>query len=260
MSTLHLLTWNIWGKNADWKSRETALLAAITDVRPDIIAIQEAWSEPGGVTQTLRIADAQGLGHRIQEDQPAPIRHHGLGLISRWPITTHQVLTLPAGGQPDEHRIALRTTIASPSGDLPLITTHLNRRLDHTAVRQAQVRHLAETTAEADNHDGWPTVLCGDFNAIPDSDEIRMLTGLTTPPVTGVVFQDAWTTAGDGSPGHTWSHDNPHAARERLGSARIDYLFVRWHPDRRGTIRHATTIPGRHGDTWASDHFGLSIT
>lgn len=260
MSTLHLLTWNVWGKNADWQARETALLAAITEAKPDIIAIQEAWSEPCGMTQTARIADALGFSHHIQADSPAPICLRSLGVISRWPITTHQVLTLPAGGQPDEHRIALRTAIATPSGDLPLITTHLNWRLDHTAVRQAQVRHLAEVTAEVDNHDGWPTVLCGDFNAVPDSDEIRMLTGLTTLPVPGVVFQDAWTTAGDGSPGHTWNHDNPHAAAEHLGSARIDYLLVRWHPDRRGIILQAAMIHGRHGDVWASDHFGLSVT
>ena len=38
-----------------------------------------------------------------------------------------------------------------------------------------------------------PQLLCGDFNAMPDSDEIRMITGLTATPVPGIVFQDAWT-------------------------------------------------------------------
>lgn len=259
MSTLRLLTWNIWGNNTDWQTRELALLAAITEASPDIIAVQEARSESHGVTQTGRLADALGLSHHVQADPPAPIRHRSLGVISRWPITAHDTLTLPAGGQPDEHRIALRTTIATPAGNLPLITTHLNWRLDHSAVRQAQVRHLAQATAQLDQ-DGLPTVLCGDFNAVPESDEIRMLTGLTTLPVPGVVFHDAWATAGDGSPGHTWNHDNPHAARGRLGPARIDYLFIRWHPDRPGPIQHATVIHGHHGNIWASDHAGLAAT
>ncbi len=146
-----------------------------------------------------------------------------------------RALTLPGGGQPDEHRIALRTTIATPAGNLPLITTHLNWRLDHSAVRQAQIRLIAETIAELDQ-DGLPAVLCGDFNAVPESDEIRMLTGLT------------------------WNHDSPHAARERLGPARIDYLFIRWHPDRPGPIQHTTVIHGHHGNVWASDHAGLAAT
>lgn len=259
MSTLRLLTWNIWGKNTDWQARETALLAAITDASPDIIAIQEARSEPDGVTQTARLADTLGLSHHIQADPPASIRHRGLGVISRWPITSHDILTLPPAGQPDEHRIALRATITTPTGNLPLITTHLNSRLDHGAVRQAQVRHLAEAIAELD-HENWPTVLCGDFNAVPESDEIRMLTGLTTLPVPGVVFHDAWATAGDGSPGHTWNHHNPHAARERLGPARVDYIFVQWHPNRPGPIQQATIIHGHHGNVWASDHAALLAT
>ncbi len=91
MSTLRLLTWNIWGNNADWQTREPALLTAITEARPDIIAVQEARREPDGVTQTARLADALGLSHHVQADPPAPIRHRSLGVISRWapsPLTT----------------------------------------------------------------------------------------------------------------------------------------------------------------------------
>ena len=33
-------------------------------------------------------------------------------------------------------------------------------------------------------------MLCGDFNAVPDAEEIRMLTGLTTVPVAKLVFID----------------------------------------------------------------------
>lgn len=258
MSTLRLLTWNIWGGNPDWLHREKTLLTAITEANPDVIAIQEARNEPGN-SQAARLADALGLHHHVQADPPAPICHRGLGVISRWPISVHHILALPACAEPDEHRIALRATVTTPAGDLPLITTHLNWRLDHSVVRQAQERHLAETIAELD-HDGLPVVLCGDFNAVPESDEIRMLTGLTTSPVPGIVFHDAWTAAGDDSPGHTWNHDNPHAAHERLGPARIDYLFVRWHPDRPGPILNAKLIHGHHYGVWASDHAGLAVT
>ena len=47
----------------------------------------------------------------------------------------------------------------------------------------------------------FPAVLCGDLNAEPHSDELRMLTGRAVSPVPRVVFRDAWEAAGNGGPG-----------------------------------------------------------
>ena len=55
-------------------------------------------------------------------------------------------------------------------------------------------------------------MVAGDLNAIPDSDEIRSVTGRRPPPVEGLIFSDAWELAGDGSPGHTWSKANEYIA------------------------------------------------
>jgi len=256
MSTVRLLTWNIWGKNTDWQAREGALLAVIADVGADIVAVQEAWTDPSGSTQTARLACALGFAHHLQADPP-PVRDRGLGVLTRWPITDHDTIPLTAGGEPDEHRIALRVTIAAPAGNLPLITTHLNWRLDHTAVRQQQVRQIIGIAARHEDDGALPAVVCGDLNAAPESDEIRMLTGLTTVPLPGIVFQDAWTAGGDGTPGHTWSHANPHAARERYGPARIDYILVRWRPGQPGPVLATTLVSGHHHGIWASDHAGI---
>ena len=43
-----------------------------------------------------------------------------------------------------------------------------------------------------------PPILCGDFNAEPDSDEIRFLCSLTALDGRTTFFQDAWRVAGDG--------------------------------------------------------------
>ena len=37
-----------------------------------------------------------------------------------------------------------------------------------------------------------PVVIGGDFNAVPDSDEIRMATGRVAPPRPGVLLSDSW--------------------------------------------------------------------
>jgi endonuclease/exonuclease/phosphatase family metal-dependent hydrolase len=256
---LHLVTWNIWATNANWPTRRKALVASLTGVNPDIIALQETSHPPGEATQTADLASAVGLNHHVHATPPRPAHHRGLGVISRWPITTHDVIALPAGGHPDEHRIALHATITTPRGPFPLITTHLNWRLDDSAVRQQQVRTIIETVAALD-YQHLPAVVCGDLNASPESDEVRMLTGYTTVPIPGVVFQDAWTVAGDDSPGYTWTRSNPHAARERFGPARLDYILIQWHPDKPGPILNATILDGSHAGTWASDHAGLHAT
>jgi endonuclease/exonuclease/phosphatase family metal-dependent hydrolase len=71
-------------------------------------------------------------------------------------------------------------------------------------VRQAQVRQLAAFIEEVTRrHDLG--VVCGDFNAGPDSDELRMLTGRTDTAAPGLVFYDSWELAGDGTRSPRWA-------------------------------------------------------
>jgi endonuclease/exonuclease/phosphatase family metal-dependent hydrolase len=72
-----------------------------------------------------------------------------------------------------------------------------------------------------------PVVIGGDFNAPPDSDEIRLLTGRRAVPVKNLVLSDCWEQVGDG-PGATWRHDNPYQAATAWPNRRLDYVFVSW--------------------------------
>jgi hypothetical protein len=95
-------------------------------------------------------------------------------------------------------------------GTIQLFAVVLDYPLDGSGIRQAQVKQLASFVSDvAPKRD---LVVCGDFNAGPDSDEIRMLTGRSAPASPGLVFYDSWELAGDGSPGYTWSNSNPLAA------------------------------------------------
>jgi endonuclease/exonuclease/phosphatase family metal-dependent hydrolase len=105
-----------------------------------------------------------------------------------------------------------------------------------------------------------PPILCGDFNAEPDADEIRYLSGFTTLEGRSVYFADCFRVAGDGSNGHTFCRRNPYAASVREPDRRIDYIFVRG-PDKQGrgeplTCRVVFDQPNADG-VFASDHFGV---
>ena len=67
-----------------------------------------------------------------------------------------------------------------------------------------------------------------DLNAVPWSDEVRLLTGASAVPVPGLAFTDCWEHAGDGSPGWTWAATNPYLADSAMPNRRLDYLLVSW--------------------------------
>jgi len=138
--------------------------------------------------------------------------------------------------------------------------THLNYRLHHGREREEQVKEI--DAALATHADSVPQILMGDFNARPESDEIRWLSGLTTLGGRRTLYQDAWARKHPGEPGWTWSAANPGTAILAFlqQDRRLDYIFVT--PERRdgrGRILRCDLAFDRPGDNgvFASDHFGV---
>ena len=184
-------------------------------------------------------------------------RTFGNGLLSRFPILEYQTITLPNPYQ-REQRALLAVLIDAPSGQLPVFVTHLDWQLDGSYARCQQVRFIADQidlwVAAARRRAGadvLPAVLAGDFNAEPNSDEIRFLTGLHALGGAGeglprgVYFNDCYgraaaeerptPLAGSGADdgGATFARRNPFAARAREPDRRIDYIFAAL-PDAKG--------------------------
>jgi endonuclease/exonuclease/phosphatase family metal-dependent hydrolase len=124
------------------------------------------------------------------------------------------------------------------------------------------VRAIADAVARRAPIGGFPPIVVGDFNAEPDSDEIRFMRGLTGLGGPCVYFADAFAVAGDGTPGTTFSKRNPHAAPLREPERRIDYVFVRGPDDaQRGEPLDAKVcFDHAVSGTFPSDHFGVMAT
>jgi endonuclease/exonuclease/phosphatase family metal-dependent hydrolase len=170
------------------------------------------------------------------------------------------VIPLPNGGT-DEERSVVFAALASPYGEIPFFCTHLNWKLHHGHVRQLQVKALTEAVVRLAPEEGFPPIVVGDFNAEPDSDEIRFMRGLTGLGGPCVYFADAFAVSGEGA-GVTFSKRNDFAAPLREPERRIDYVFVRG-PDsaQRGEPRHARVcFDERHEGLFPSDHFGVITT
>jgi endonuclease/exonuclease/phosphatase family metal-dependent hydrolase len=225
------MTWNLWWRFGPWEQRRAAIVASVAAQRPDVLCLQEVWSERG-TSLAAEIADELG-GYAVELSQSSISSDERVGfhnaIVSRWPLLDVHSRALPNGAGEDGHRRALWAAVDSPWGRWPVISTHLAYRFDESALRSAQVEAILALVAERRGSEpavDLPTLLCGDLNAVPDSDEIRMLTG-RRPGAPNLVFSDCWEQVGDG-PGHTWRSDNPYQSTTAWPNRRLDYVMVSW--------------------------------
>lgn len=230
---LRVLSWNIWWRFGPWEARRPAIAATLGSLDADVICLQEVWDD-GDVCFAEELAKGLGFHHVYGSQLDLDGVRFGNAVLSRWPISGSEVLPLPADDDVQESRTCVRADIEGPRGALQVFSTHLNWRFDQSATRQQQVRSICDFVDASKPPAGrdFPPVLCGDFNAVPDSEEIRMLTGRAAVPVAKLVFQDAWEMARgvseSSAAGITWSNDNPYAAADLEPDRRIDYVFVGW--------------------------------
>ncbi len=258
--SISVLTWNLWHRFGPWEQRLPAIVDTIRRLDPDIAALQEVWLADGTSSAQL-IAEAVGLHAAVDNRLVYDGVGFGNAVVSRWPILRTDSAPLPALDAQDEQRLVVLAEVDAPRGPVQVYSTHLNWRHDHSHVRQAQVAELCRMV-EANRPRDYPAVVCGDLNAEPHSDEIRMLTGQAAVPVPGLVFRDAWTAPGCVGTGHTWSYANPYARVEHEQDRRIDYVLSSW---RRNDGRGAPLSCRVAGDepidgVWPSDHFAVLAT
>jgi endonuclease/exonuclease/phosphatase family metal-dependent hydrolase len=256
-TTVRVITWNVWGLYGPWQDREAAITTTLRNARPDIVVLTESWVK-GGDSQCARLAGPLGLPHhavsgvQAQEDEAAL---SGVAVMSRWPIRRESSL---AFGSARVHFAEL----SGPRGLIQVYGLVMDAWwFDESQARQDAVRDLLSYVNQAQDKQA-PLIICGDFNADPDSDEIRMLTGRTTAPAPGLSLYDAWEMAGPPTPGYTWSNNNPWATQLLWPNRRIDYIFSATpRPGGAGHPLHTALLGTRPvNNTYPSDHYALQST
>ncbi|HTE52204.1 MAG TPA: endonuclease/exonuclease/phosphatase family protein [Kofleriaceae bacterium] len=272
-ASLTVCTINFWGIEPPLERRLELARRQLADLAPDLVAMQEVrpLDGRGGRTTADVLAEALGM-ERVYEvavrwDDGAfgperPGGEEGLALLSRGAILEHRATRLPEA-RPTEARILLSARIETAGGPMWCHTTHLHYRLDDGLAREQQVLAIDEVVRSLGRGaDDSPQILCGDFNAPPDADEIRFLRGLATLGGRRTHFQDAWLRVNPDDPGLTWSSDNEQTRplRSLDIDRRIDYVFVTTRrKDGRGTVKDARVVlcERDEGGACASDHFGV---
>ena len=281
MTNLRLVTLNLWGLEPPLDARLALAARQLRALAPDVVCLQEVRPLDGRSGRTTADVLAGALDMTAHHE-PAVARdathdrpggEQGLAVIART-LRDTRVLALPEA-RPDEARILLSAAIDTAGGPIWVHTTHLHYRLDDGVAREHQVLAIDDAIRRfGRDPDSPPQILCGDFNAPPDSDEIRFLRGLTTLGGRRTHFQDAWLRLhrepgpGDGpAEGITRSSENrlPGSPRALVLARRIDYVFVTTRKrDGRGTVHDCRVVLTEReaaGEVSfrASDHYGVCV-
>jgi len=282
-SNLRVITLNFWGTEPPLAERIDLALVQLRELAPDVVCLQEVRPHADGLagpTTAHLLAEALGMqcayGVAVRWDAGAHGLHaragqEGLAILAR-SIGETRELALPEA-RPAEARMLLSAQVATDGGPIWIHTTHLHYRLDDGVAREHQVLAIDAAIRAQRTNESPPQILCGDFNATPDSDEIRFLRGLTTLGGRRTHFQDAWLKhhpepAINATPeqGLTWSSENDltRPLRSLDLDRRIDYVFVTSRKkDGRGTVHDARVVLTErrdvdgHGSICASDHYGV---
>ena len=258
-TTLTALSWNLWWRFGPWRERYPRILQVLRDLNPDVIGLQEVWQD-SEVCQAKLLAD--DLGYRFTYTGASRIKgiDFGNALLSRWPIAStesYPLISLPSNDGSRNCRL-LHAEVNGPRGNVNVFSTHLSYLPFESGYRQLQVRDICDLVASHPSE--VPPILMGDFNAVPESDEIRILTGLTAPQVRGQVFYDAWQVAHAHEPGYTWHRENPYTAAALEPDRRLDYIFVgRPTPTGVGHVKRCWLVGTEALDgLFPSDHYGVA--
>jgi endonuclease/exonuclease/phosphatase family metal-dependent hydrolase len=247
------------GKDSHLEARLDLVTEALRELRPDVVALQEAsWSRSRGDVAS-RLAGRLGLNHAYSPSSmwlfdtswfnkaAAALMDfsEGPAILTRFPIARSETHKLPRCGRRLDPRVLLFVELVTPAGHLPVFSTHTSGHACHAEAVAALVR---------ERRGDLPGVLMGDLNAVESSTAIK---GLLEEA--GLV--DAFRAKNPEAPGHTvWQ---PVLVPERRAFRRVDYVLMapgRIFPGAVVDSRVVVDAPGRLPDgsaIWPSDHYGV---
>jgi len=259
VDSLRVLTLNLFGRGGDWGARRSALLAGLRQLRPDLVAFQDAIKND----EYDQALDLLGPNYHLAHQSGRSDDGSGVSIASRWPLgevrevalhVTQRTTGFPCGA------IAAEILVPDPIGPLLLVNKRTSWQLDFEYEREleavAVARIIEAWTADRTMH----VVLTSDMNADPTAASVRFLTGYQSLDGLSVCYRDAWASVHPEEPGHTFTPRNPLMTDWDWPFCRIDYIFVRCGEHGGPTLAISACALAFNqpiDSVWASDHFGV---
>jgi endonuclease/exonuclease/phosphatase family metal-dependent hydrolase len=263
-STARVMTWNLWWRfGPRWRDRQPGIVATLSAVDPDVVALQEVWAA-GGSTQADELAEALGMHAAFAgpsyppppADSAEPDHRDvdlGIAVLSRWPVLSARPVVMPA-----RHRgwdpVALVVRVAHPAGPLPVVVACLDYGVPYTDDRIAQGEQVADLATDPDLDGPCPVLLAGDLNAAVGSPVLRAVRDRLV---------DAWAAGGGDPAAVTLPSSHPSAPLEagpEMVDQRIDHIFFRpGREDQQVLVEGARLVGDAVEGVYPSDHRAVVV-
>lgn len=176
---IRVLTYNIHhGEGMDRKIDLPRIAAIIKDAKADVVALQEVdvkTQRVAGVDQAAELGRLTGMHHAFGKAMDFSGGGYGNAILSRWKIETVATHALPhTPGNEPRAAIAAMIRLGEKGHCFSFISTHLDFK-PRSEDRTSQVKKLNELFGSVDKDEALPTLLLGDMNATPTSEDIKVL-------------------------------------------------------------------------------------
>ncbi|MDD8018483.1 MAG: endonuclease/exonuclease/phosphatase family protein [Bacteroidota bacterium] len=248
------MTYNLEGMKpgTDPQTRIFNAIQYLKQLNPDVIGLQEineSLNTGGSDNQAKVIADSLSAYFHIPYYTYTGFTHQSwsntfneyIGIISRYPVQETGFLDLVKGAFP---RKVVWNQITTPLGKINFFNTHLDYL--NTAVRIQQVQQIIGYVAQKDtSFPAIASILTGDFNDVPGTSPILLLTNTGTD----TSFIDTYHAANPAVQGYTIPANAP--------SSRIDFIFYK--STGRLSINSSLVVMNEPygGINYPSDHLGV---
>jgi endonuclease/exonuclease/phosphatase family metal-dependent hydrolase len=163
---LKVVTINILSDLTRWKQRRPLLVAGLADLQPDLIALQEA-SIPANTA--LWLAGKLEMPHiHLSPKTGKRARREGIAILSRLPFEEQATLDLQT-----QNRVAQYVRVRADQQTLIFANGHFFWEPGDSSERQRQVERFVEWLNAIPGDP--PMVVCGDFNATPETGAIQFM-------------------------------------------------------------------------------------
>lgn len=260
---MRLLTFNLLTQvSADGPSRHEVAKRVVSDLKPDVVALQEVTRNDA----FDQAAELLGDDFTIVELPGGSPEYGGECLATCREVVRVDTLDQALGLDASNYRAAAVAFEFIGPGHLgPLVVVH------HKATYELDLEHIRERQAFAtarfvaglvQDRPNLPVVLLGDFNAAPETASVRFLTGRQSLQGWSVRYEDAWEAVHNDDPGHTFDPRNPLVRAGQMPlerGRRIDYIMTR--SGSHGALLDVAdcrlVLTEAVDGVWASDHYGL---
>ncbi|WP_114938758.1 endonuclease/exonuclease/phosphatase family protein [Mucilaginibacter endophyticus] len=261
MENVKIITINTWKCDGEYRVRMGILAKQLKQLKPHVIACQECFYSEEANADTLKfLANELNMNYsflpgrskkRLFEGRMVNSTS-GLGILSVYPLAETGGFDLPVVPE-DNDRKAFQVTANLPSGkNVTITTTHLTHLGNNKGLRKAQAEALAGFVNANAAHPYH--IICGDFNATPDSEAVMAFRALSSAA-------DCYTEGNGAEPRYSLT-DAYYKANKKVC---VDLIFTLPLP---GTEKYpqfidsavVLNVPDEESGLYPSDHFGITTT